>query len=467
MSTYEGPYQAPLLRVLAVALLFAMTLFLTPVLPMVDLPQHAAQVAWLNRWLHNPASLPADLSVQLVSPYLLAYLVALLIAQVTSVLVAVKLTVAIIVVAIPASVFWYARVSQADPQNAILTTPLAFGYIFACGFLNFFVAVPCTVLFLAAAERHFERQTYSSGLFVLLTSLLVLLAHPIAAAFSLVVYAVNAALRYRAVSFAKVVWPVSFLVIALAVWAFTNSSASQETGTPFSLGWAFRTRLRHLPYLLVGAENNPTSIAGGLAVLGIALYGLARRVMAGRRIDGVVVAAGIAGVIYIVGPDQAFGTAVIYQRFAIWFALFAIAGGEFGNGITRKILVAGVLLWVFVVGTRMRAFAEPSHDFLAVIKSVPPHKTVAALVYDREFPGQGDVFLHFPAYYEVLSAGRVSYEFTRNFAVPVRTTAPPLVSDVEYSTPDAFPREKILRYQYLLTKRGTWRVAQVRSAIPK
>ena len=124
--------------VLTLALLVALFAFRD--VPMVDLPQHAAQIAaWLN-W-NDPTYRTHDLELNFRTPYLLAYPVARLFAPLFGVVVALKLVVATSVALHVIAFERLVRKLGHDPWLAVLGVPTALGYAFYFGFVSFLVAV--------------------------------------------------------------------------------------------------------------------------------------------------------------------------------------------------------------------------------------------------------------------------------------------------------------------------------------
>ena len=124
-------------------------LLLTPVLPMADLPQHMAQVAI---WKHLGDPCPgysALFELNLARPYLLGYGLARLLATVLTVSAAFKVTVWIAILLLPLSLRALLARGAGDPWLSLLGFPLAYGYSFYWGFLNFTLAIPLALFYLA------------------------------------------------------------------------------------------------------------------------------------------------------------------------------------------------------------------------------------------------------------------------------------------------------------------------------
>ncbi len=155
-------------------------------LPLVDLPQHALQLAnWLRLDAHDPAV--SDLELNFRTPYLLGYPVARALAGFLPILTALKLT------------FWASIALQAltlrklcerlghDPWLGLLGFPLGLGYSFCFGFVAFCAALPLVYLGFLHAVTHRAAPSVGRGLALGLTLALLLVAHGVALGFLLAV----------------------------------------------------------------------------------------------------------------------------------------------------------------------------------------------------------------------------------------------------------------------------------------
>src|SRR5215471_5814308 len=135
----------------------------SPYLPMVDLPQHAAQIAvWLR--LDDPAFSNRELfTLNLRTPYLTGYVAARELAVLVGVVPALK-----IVVWGSAVLHWYAfsrLVSRLGHPSwlGVLGLPLGLGYPFYFGMVSFTAALPFVLFTITAALTHREAPTLRSG----------------------------------------------------------------------------------------------------------------------------------------------------------------------------------------------------------------------------------------------------------------------------------------------------------------
>src|SRR5271165_5332872 len=104
--------------------------------PMVDLPQHAAQIALLRN-LRDPAFGFADLFwVTWFTPYLLGYLAIYALTPLLGIVSAAKLVISLALIGIPVSTALLMRETGADLYWALLTIPPIYGFSYTWGFVN-------------------------------------------------------------------------------------------------------------------------------------------------------------------------------------------------------------------------------------------------------------------------------------------------------------------------------------------
>ena len=105
--------------------------------PMVDLPQHAAQIATLNNLSRPDFAYKGLFTLEWARPYLGGYLVIWALSQVVSVLTAVKISIALTVITIPMTAAHLRAHFNADPRWDWLLLTIGYGFAFQWGLVNF------------------------------------------------------------------------------------------------------------------------------------------------------------------------------------------------------------------------------------------------------------------------------------------------------------------------------------------
>jgi hypothetical protein len=396
----------------ALTLVLVIALFAFRDVPMVDLPQHAAQIAaWLN-W-HDPLYRTHELELNFRTPYLLAYPVARLFAPVVGVVFALKLVVAASVALHVVSFAHLVRRLGHDPWLSLLGVPTALGYAFYFGFVSFLIAMPVVYLAIAEAVRHAERPTLRSGLIVAGLLSLALLAHGIALGLALL--AVVPLLVRGGGRFVERMLPLAAPVVFAAAWILPGTSTARIGDTIFDLRL---NRALELAAMLVGIGP-----ADGLATL----TGLVVLVLAGclvgapsRRWERFL-PLGLALVGTLTFPALFRGVGPLGPRFVVLLVpgLLLAFEARKAEPVPRRVPAAQAAMafvaaaWVFLFVARLPAFNRETEGLHSLVGEMPAGKNIRPIVFEREseaFPGV-PALLHLPAFYQVKKGGSQGYSF--------------------------------------------------------
>jgi hypothetical protein len=422
--------------------------------PMVDLPQHAAQIAaWLN-W-HDPAYRTHELELNFRTPYLLAYPLARLFAPLFGVVAALKLVVAAGVALHVVAFERLVRKLGHDPWVAVLGVPTALGYAFCFGFVSFLIAVPLVVFAITAALDHAERPRLGSGLVLAWLLCLTLVAHGIALA--LAVLAVGPLVLRGGGKFVARALPLLAPALFALVWIVPGSSTKSIGETYWGLSF---DRLVEVAGQLVGigSADRAASVAG-LLVLVSAGFLLGRPSRRPERWLPLVLA--LVG--FMAFPTMFRGVGPLSPRFVVLFVpgiLLAFepvrAGTRERQATPARIAVTVVAAdWVLVFVLRLPAYNRETEGMHALIGEMRPGMNVRPIVFDREsksFPGV-PALLHLPAYYQVKKGGTQGYSFAMYPLSVVRYrdgVAPRMGGGLEWR-PEAFdPGRELDHYDYFV-----------------
>lgn len=392
-------------------------------LPLVDLPQH---VLALSEWLRIDAGDPtlASLELNFRTPYLLAYPVARALAVALPVLTALKLTLAASIVL---GVVWLRQLCQRlghDPWLGLLGFPLGLGYAFCFGFVAFCAALPLTYLAFRHCFAHRERPSLATGARLGLTLAILLVAHGVALAFSVLVLAPYLALGSRKLLLRRV-WPLAAPFVVGWLW-LTPSADSTRLGPDY---FAFEPeRALEIPGQLVGigSADPIASLLGACLLLGLCLsLGRLRSTLAWPPL-----ALALLG--YMLFPSLFRGAGPLGPRFACLFVPTALLGfsprideGPRRRAARRLLLVAVATLVLSVFGSRLPGYAGETADFRRLIAELPSGLSLRPLIFEREtraFPGL-PAHLHLAAYYSAEKQGDPGYSFAMYSISVVRLRA--------------------------------------------
>jgi hypothetical protein len=430
----------------ACAVLALAPLWIVKYLPMVDLPQHAAQISiWKN--LADPRFGFADyFELEYRTPYLAGYLLARLCAEFTSVLVALKIEISVSVVALPSALLFFLRRARVSRWWCLVGFPLAYGYSFRWGFLNFMLGVPVALVYLPVALAYARKPSVRAGIGLALFTIALYWFHGLLLGFcgALVGLAIVAAApRLREVPLRAL--PLAAPLPLVAAWM-----AHDHARTDAPLMWGLGPfRLADL-FTLYGYGQT------AMAAVYIALFGLvvalrARGPEARRARDALPLALAAAVVLFC--PFRLLGTAFIASRFNVLLVPFLLAWMR--PAAPRAVPVALVGLTALVTSLlvpRFRAFDADARDYDVVAASIAPRPRLRPLIF---LPGDTLEFLHFPAWTQVEKGGLYGFSFARAYPVArYKPTAPRLMGTGDEHNPWGFDlaREASAHYDHFVVR---------------
>ncbi len=457
------------MAVSAVGLLLVLLAFRD--LPLVDLPQHAAQIAvWMR--MGEPGSLEAEhFALNLRTPYLLAYPLARAIAPWLGAVIALKLMVWLAVVANMLALGALARRLGHDPWIALLGFIASLGLCFYWGFISFMAAVPLVVISLKLAIDHAERPTLRSGLWLALTVSLTLLAHGVA--FGMLLGVILPLLVAGKGAFLARLSPLTLPALVLGAWILPGPASVRIGGDAWELSWA---RLYDLPALLVGisSKDHPAVAFGCVLLLAaFATLGL-------RPAPALLRVVPLAGLLlgYAFFPVLFRGIALLHTRLpSLLLPLLLLAlrppsvRRESAKRQLHGFLAALVGVWFVWFGVRLTDFRAEVDGYHALTRRLPHGLSMRPIIFDREsqvFPAV-PAFIHYSAYYYVEKGGWQGYSFAM-YPISVVRYRPHVTPGMQYAAewrPDRFdPRYEVPAYQYFLVRSETDRSAQLFADAP-
>lgn len=400
---------APRVGALVFSALLLAAFFTVPYLPMVDLPQHAAQISiWLH--LNDPKWAEFQLfELNLRTPYLGAYALARGLSGLLGVVPALKVVVWLSIVGHWATFDWLVRSLGHGRWLGLLGLPLGMGYGFYFGFISFIGALPFGLAATCLALRHRERPSLANGLWLGGALCATLATHGFALGLTMVLVAPlllrgNGSLIVRGL-------PLLAPGLLMLVWLVPGSSARSIGLTV----WDPRFwELLQIPGLLLASSgvDHAASVLG-VIFLGIVAFSLGRP---SRELERFIpLSAMLLG--YCLFPLSLGGFTPLHPRFAAFLVpslLLAFqpqtsAGSPYFDGFVA--LATGA--WFCLFAIRLQRFAhetKPIEDFIA---RMPAGLKIRPLIFDRgsdAFPGL-PAMLHLSAYYVPEKGGYQGYSF--------------------------------------------------------
>lgn len=392
--------------------------------PLVDLPQHAAALS-IFRHLGDPVwGFAEQFEIHRGTPYLLLYALAYPLEGLLGPVKALQAVALAGIAATPLALLPWARWAGLPRALALLGFPLALGFSFWFGFLNFSLTLPLTFALTAAALRHLEAPTARGTGLLALAMVGLFWAHGLAAAFVAPTVALAALLGpgsvRRRLAGAAVVVPAAAVML---LWG-SRQDARAGGNDVFEGAWS-PERLLELPALLLGVhpDDSLAFTAGCLLLLLPLALGL-RPSPEPRR----WVPLGVSLALFLGFPMTMAGVSFLYQRFAIfvppalWLALSGPPAPLLAPLRAPPLCAALASLWLLAAGLRVRAFDAEARSFDSILEAMEPRKAVRPISFTFQsdaLPG-GLPYVHFAAYYQAHKGGRIGFSFARNYTSFIR-----------------------------------------------
>lgn len=414
-------------RVFSLAcLLCALPVMLSSYPPMVDVPQHAAQVAALKSLLGGDTWAFSDMfELRLFTPYWLGYGLVMALAVPFDIVMAMK-----IVVAGSQCIFVWAAGRFCLKMNMPrewrwLFLMLPFGFAYQWGFLNFIVAAPFGFLFLYHVIALQENNDRKSWLNIVLWVHFLFLAHFLIAAFFCAVAIFLLANPWRGIKawFCRCLPIFSVLPITFIWLATSFNSIPQARG---NIIWSIGlNRLIEFFPSLVSAPTPATGQLIGLLCAAVPFLGGARP----RR----SLVAWAPFCLYVIWmffvPHVLGGNFFTYQRFGLfglplYFLGFEKSPKEKRMNYSEMVGVGLALVSVVVVGwhsIRTTIFNDETSGYRIVMEQAKPGKRILMLAFDSTSRAStAPLHLHFAGWFQAQSGGLAEFNFARFWGVPVK-----------------------------------------------
>lgn len=392
--------------------------------PLTDLPQHAAALS-IFAHLGEPSWGFADqFEIHWGTPYLLLYVTARPLVGLLGAVGALKVIALVGVVALPLSLLPLLRWAGLPRGLSLFGFPLALGFSFWFGFLNFSLALPLGFLVLAAGLQTLEAPTLRRGAWLSLSLLGLSLAHGLAASFvapTLVLFGLLSPgrLSHRLAGLAS----LGPTALALLLWG-TQQSARLGDNNVFDGGWS-TDRALDLPAMLLGVhQDDVLALAGGVLLLVAPLALGLRPSREPRR----WVPLGVSLLLFFLFPFTMAGVSFLFQRFAVfvppalWIALSGPAAPPLAPLRSPPVVALFAAIWVGLAGLRVREFDAEARSFEPILEIMEPNRSVRPIFFtfaSDALPGSLP-YVHFAAYYQAAKGGRIGFSFARNYTSFIR-----------------------------------------------
>lgn len=400
---------------------------------MVDLPQHAMEIALLRN-IHDPMfRFGSVFEYHWFTPYWLGYLIVYTLAPALGIATALKVVVSLSLASIPLATAILSRELGADPRWAWLTIPGIYGFAYQWGFLNFIIAVPLGILFLALAVWYTHSPTVSRAWILAAATIALFFCHALICALCGLIAAL--CILVEAPDVKSAFRNLVPLMCPLPLMAYYLGSAGGDLPVPvdltthWSLAWfASNADLFSLGRMngffprILGFHSSLLCLLVGLLLVALPLLAGARGNP--RRAAWIPLCVLIVALLFM--PSNLRGNAFTYERLAIlvlpFFALIWTASrpGR-ASSLFWPAAIAASLIWAGISVSQAQVFREEQAGFQRIVQEMAPNERVMSLMIKRSSAvGIAPLFQHFPAWYAAERGGIVDPSFASFGIEPVR-----------------------------------------------
>ena len=428
--------------------------------PMVDLPQHAAQLSIIMN-LHDPTfGFEHTFTVEYFSPYVVTMAVSLFFAQFFGVLTALKLTLSIAILLWPFSLRVFLRKTHGDEWLSLLGFLFAYGHAFYWGLLPFEFAVPLGLLLLSLAVSYGERQANGKAAMLAAACTLLFFCHPSVFLYVTVISVVFLWFRGRT-------WPerirslLPFLVPlpAVVAWLVTLQGHGGSMIVWPSAQQVLR-RLLIFPGLLFDVQPSGLLIVGSILSFGFLLF----RDYKFRYSRALTVTTVFSVLVYLLVPVFVLRDGFLSERMTPFLAALLLAScsprdESYLIRVKRVLTVLVIVVWMGSLTVRFALFSRDAGDIDSIVDAMRPRARALGLIFDPSHQVTPVLpFLHFVNWYQVAKGGVAKHSFAAySFAHLARFKSPEEIEQYQhYDTlsrkPQLFDWEQESSFDYFVVR---------------
>ena len=388
------------------AVVSVIPIWIVKYLPMTDLTQHLLQVVWWERMSDPDFPYAGYFELNWFNPYYGAYLPARLLLPFMSAPAAINVVLSCCVAGLPLSIYYLMRKTRRPAWLAFFGFPLAYGYCFSQGMVNFLLVTPIAVVAVTEILVLDDKPTIWRGLWVALLSVVLVFTHMLAYPLLGLVAGLLALRHYRNIkAFAMRLLPSLTPVPLILLMIWINRSGDNGLEVPLRFDWGL-FRLIQFPAVVMGEVAAPgylTTLFGVLVFAGPFALGY---VPDWRGREFLAFLAALA--LFFFAPNLLFAF-FLYQRFAVFAAVFYLASLKPAHETPRWLGLAGVLVlvlvWMGITAQRFVAYDKEARLIDPIFAATEPGKRLRASILFSERMNVlalgGSPEAHLPGWYAV------------------------------------------------------------------
>ena len=410
----------------------ALIFWISPHPPMVDFPQHAAQISLLKDLITGKSPWSEQLQVNFVTPYLIGYGLASLLSFVMPIVVAMKLLLSLAYIGFVCIGIKIRKSLNSDPALDWIFVPTYFGLCYSWGLMTFLLAAPVCLYFIWQADKYSKAPSLRQGGILVLTGLVLLVSHGMTFVLGWGIGLLLLAVRVlRSVRSLKHFLPYALLLCIAYIFYKTgkeldatliqNTSSTVFGSGPFK---RFKEALQY-PFAFGFEIKSHDDLIPVVLAIGLAPFLL--RLKINFRNPSAWVPFFSVCLLFFVLPDTADNTSLLYQRFSLFLLptfvwLFSRTQGEAGSFLPAKgvgarlaqpMLVAACIYILGSASYKAWHFGEETREFDQQVRKLEPGQRAVGLIFDSgSVPTDNSVvYIHYTAWYQAERHGLSDFNF--------------------------------------------------------
>jgi hypothetical protein len=407
--------------------------------PMMDLPQHVAQIALLHDLLFSTHPYADEFRLDYFTPYWLFYGPAALLTSFMPVLIASKLLLSLIFLAFICTGHLCLRQFNSPPHLLWLFLPAFFGLCWMMGFVTFLGAAPLVFLALIWADQYSTLPTARAGVKLGLLLVLIYACHALAFAFAALLAAGLWALEHYKTPRTLITkgWPLLPALPLILLHLLLNQrgadrlvqSTSLFTLSPLERVW------HTLSYQV--SFFTPLNCFILFALITSALCSGSLRQISGRKLLPLI----LLGLLLLLLPTTVAGVDLVFDRFSLFLLPLLALAINLVPSVWRWQRVMQVLLILassaLLLGQAQShaAFARRTAPLDSLLEQIPAEKRLLSLIDQPLGTGRaGQVLWHYALWYQAERRGLAEYNFAQASPQIVRYKVQPPLAAIKHNT---------------------------------
>lgn len=471
----------------------AMIFWIAPHPPMVDFPQHAAQISLLKELLTGNSPWSGQLQINLVTPYLIGYGLATLLSFLMPIVTAMKLLLSLAYILFVAVCIRYRKRVSADSRLDWIFIPTFFGFCYSWGLYTFLLAAPIGLYFILQAERYASRPTIRRGAVVIAIGLLLLISHGMTFVLGWGTGLTLLTLRMR--QWKALTRYLPYAILLLAGYIFYESGKQIDatliqSPVAFDYGTSMLGRMREAALFPFSSQMK---IGTDRSFIPVVLAIFIAPFLLGLRLNWRHPAAWAPFVcvatLFFGLPNTADNTALLYSRYSLFLLpvyAWLFTSGEPGKetafqrkgiwpALSLTILVLACSYVLGLTSLRVWRFSQETKEFDAKVRQLAFGHRALGLIFDPSSQAAENYvpYVHYTAWYQAENKGLTDFNFAwfTPQVVRYRPGAGPAVSLGFEWVPGSFDWKKhqgaSYRYFFVRGKHDAGQLFRTAPCIPK